>query len=317
MEGKKNFAISRIQEKSGSRIQLSSISKDRFQDNDELKYSLRSLDKCMPWIRNVYVITDDQCPEWVSKKNVIIIDHKDIFPKDDLLPTFNSHTIELCQHRINHLSECFISFNDDFIMGKQVRKRDFFTKRGEPIVWAVKFRKKHKARLLSENYSQMTPHLAGDTRARQMILKTYGLYMPFRVRHYPRGMKRSIMNEIWDRFPDEVYSTLSAQFRSINDVSIHALFSYFSIATGKGKLRVINGGRQIIDALLGRLRHMGATIGANNFEKKLKLIKRLKPLTICLNDGDGARENHYKAVNEFLKNLYPHASKYEKNKLAD
>ena len=86
----------------------------RYQDNNELKYSLRSLEKCLPWIRNVYLITDDQCPKWIKKEKVSIIDQSDLFPGDDYFQTFNSHAIELCQHRIKGLSECFLSMNDDF-----------------------------------------------------------------------------------------------------------------------------------------------------------------------------------------------------------
>jgi UDP-N-acetylglucosamine-lysosomal-enzyme len=38
----------------------SSASANRYRDNNELKYSLRSLEKFAPWIRNVYVVTDNQ-----------------------------------------------------------------------------------------------------------------------------------------------------------------------------------------------------------------------------------------------------------------
>ena len=284
----------------------------RFQDNNELKYSLRSLEKCMPWIRNVYLITDDQCPPWIKKDKVIIIDQKNIFPGDDHFQTFNSHAIELCQHRLNGLAECFLSINDDFILGKNIRKQDVFTRKGHPVIWAVKMSERHKASLLSDRYDQMTPHRAGETRARCMILERYGLYLPYRIRHYPKPMTRTGMQAIWEQFPIEVNRTISSQLRSTSDVAIHALFSFYSIAVGKGRLRVINGARQIGDALVGRLRYMGATIGDKNFDKKLKYIKRLKPLTFCFNDGNRAAEAHRQAVMDFFKTLYPQPSKYEK-----
>ena len=38
----------------------------RFIDNDELKYSLRSVEKFAPWINNIYIITDNQKPSLFS-----------------------------------------------------------------------------------------------------------------------------------------------------------------------------------------------------------------------------------------------------------
>ena len=37
-------------------------SKGRFFDNDELKYSLRSICQFAPWINNLYIITYNQTP---------------------------------------------------------------------------------------------------------------------------------------------------------------------------------------------------------------------------------------------------------------
>ena len=55
------------------------IAKGRFFDNDELKYSLRSLDKYAPWIRHIYLITDNQVPKWLKENSKLtIVDHKDI-----------------------------------------------------------------------------------------------------------------------------------------------------------------------------------------------------------------------------------------------
>ena len=39
---------------------------NRYRDNDELKYSLRSLVRNAPWIRHVYIVTDNQVPSWLN-----------------------------------------------------------------------------------------------------------------------------------------------------------------------------------------------------------------------------------------------------------
>jgi len=43
---------------------------------------------------------------------------QEIFPRKDDLPTFNSAAIECHLHRIPGLSENFLYFNDDFLLGK-------------------------------------------------------------------------------------------------------------------------------------------------------------------------------------------------------
>ena len=52
----------------------------RFFDNDELKYSLRSLEKNAPWINHIFIVTDRQVPKWLNTTNtkVTIIDHSEI-----------------------------------------------------------------------------------------------------------------------------------------------------------------------------------------------------------------------------------------------
>lgn len=42
---------------------------NRFRDNDELRYSMRSLEKFAPWVRNIYLITSGQVPSWLDTSN--------------------------------------------------------------------------------------------------------------------------------------------------------------------------------------------------------------------------------------------------------
>lgn len=57
---------------------MDNIGQNRFSDNDELKYSLRSLQLYAPWIRNIYIVTNGQIPRWLNLKHprIRIITHK-------------------------------------------------------------------------------------------------------------------------------------------------------------------------------------------------------------------------------------------------
>ena len=66
----------------------------RFIDNQELKYSLRSVAKYAPWINHIFIITNGQIPTWLDTNHpkITIVNHKEIMPKE-ALPTFNSEAI--------------------------------------------------------------------------------------------------------------------------------------------------------------------------------------------------------------------------------
>ena len=103
---------------------------NRFYDNNELKYSLRSIEKYAPWFRNIYIVTNGQVPNWLNLTNsrVKLIKHEEIFQNKTHLPTFNSAAIETHIHRIKGLSKYFVYFNDDLLLTKPIWPDDFHTK---------------------------------------------------------------------------------------------------------------------------------------------------------------------------------------------
>lgn len=109
------------------------LAESRFIDTQELKYSIRSVRQYLPWVRNIYIITDNQRPDWLSRdSDVKIIDHVDIIPKS-LLPTFNSNLIEWHIHRIKGIADNFIYMCDDFLVGSDLQPDDFFTEDNKVI----------------------------------------------------------------------------------------------------------------------------------------------------------------------------------------
>lgn len=105
------------------------ISASRFTDNEELRYSLRSLEKHAPWVQHIYIITNGQIPHWLNLDNphVTIVTHDEIFPNRSHLPTFSSPAIECHLHRIPNLSKKFLYLNDDVMFGKDVWPEDFYS----------------------------------------------------------------------------------------------------------------------------------------------------------------------------------------------
>ena len=99
----------------------------RYKTYDLLKYKFRCIEKNMPWVRNIYMIVacPSQVPQWLDTSKVKIVYHKDIIP-EELLPTFNSTTIEMFLHNIEGLSEYFLYGNDDLYPTGKVTPNMFF-----------------------------------------------------------------------------------------------------------------------------------------------------------------------------------------------
>lgn len=283
----------------------------RFQDNDELRYSLRSLALYAPWIRSVHLVTADQKPSWLNTKTVNLVSHRDIFPEGASLPVFSNRPIEFCVHRVPGLAEHFLYFNDDVLLGRPVLFKDFFLPDGSPLLWVVKRGEKTMKRILSQA-GRPASHGSTVARAHAMIKERYGAVFPYTVSHYPKVMTRSSAASLWEAFPAEVAATLDSPFRSPADVSVTILYPLYALAQGIGRARVINGVRRILDAASGRgAAHMGASIGDANARGKMRLIRLLRPRTFCLNDAPGVSEEDRRRLTRFLAAMFPLPCKYE------
>ncbi|KAJ8374043.1 hypothetical protein SKAU_G00046230 [Synaphobranchus kaupii] len=118
------------------------VSASRFEDNEELRYSLRSVERHAPWVRHVFIITNGQIPSWLNLDNprVTVVTHHEIFQNETHLPTFSSPAIETHIHRIPGLSQKFVYLNDDVMFGKDVWPDDFYShSKGQKVylTWPV------------------------------------------------------------------------------------------------------------------------------------------------------------------------------------
>uniref|UniRef100_A0A4W4GL23 N-acetylglucosamine-1-phosphotransferase subunits alpha/beta n=1 Tax=Electrophorus electricus TaxID=8005 RepID=A0A4W4GL23_ELEEL len=118
------------------------VSASRFEDNEELRYSLRSVERHAPWVRHIFVVTNGQIPSWLNLDNprITVVTHQEIFQNVSHLPTFSSPAIETHIHRIPGLSQKFVYLNDDVMFGKDVWPDDFYShSKGQKVylTWPV------------------------------------------------------------------------------------------------------------------------------------------------------------------------------------
>lgn len=275
--------------------------KGRYANNDELKYSLRSVEMYAPWIRTIFIVTDNQVPEWldISNTKVKIIDHKDIMPAESL-PCFNSALIEHFLYKIPGLAEHFLLANDDMYLNKAVTVDDFFTKEGFPIIrlgrrpfrkfrwfWRVNVRKKPL-----KNYSFTI------ARASQLVDDKYGVYYTGMPHHnIDSYLKSDMQRVVEDYFRDEFAANNKNRMRSNDDIQ-RILFSYTALALKRGKLRYVT-----------RKESMHVEIQK---ERHYRRLEKFRPMFFCMNDSEYAKDEDRKTAKEYLERRFPDKSEFEK-----
>ncbi|MGH8879062.1 MAG: stealth conserved region 3 domain-containing protein, partial [Stackebrandtia sp.] len=211
---------------------ISAANDERYLDREELKHSLRSLWMFAPFVRHIYIVTADQHPSWLSTidSRVRVVSHRELFPDASVLPTFNSHAIESCLHRIPGLSENFLYFNDDVFLGREVTVDDFFTSSGLA-----------KVRLSPSQYiyegepeADAIPTDWAAYNSTALIARDFGQQFTQRVKHVPLPLKKSVLHEIESHYAAEVDRTRAARFRSRTDLALPSMFAqYYAIATAR------------------------------------------------------------------------------------
>ena len=294
----------------------------RFRSNDELKYSLRSVGEFAPWVRKVFIVTDDQVPAWLDTSNprVEIVDHKDIF-EDRHLPCFSSRAINLRLHHIKGLSERFLSFDDDFFLGRPTSVSDFFHESGKgKLFTGRRLSWMWPRRLLRESsMPSKGRHHYAVFNSRRLVYQRYGRVVNYDRRHVVKVANGATRYKLESEFPDAVESTLSHPFRHTTDVQVWSLEAYYLIATGGNgphytklyrgdrwlySFRVFRGKRDCVHLPLNRS-------SVEKVKSSLSAIRKYGPLMFCINDGSNIPPETVQLAVGFLKERFPERSEFE------
>lgn len=188
----------------------------RFCNHDELYFSVLSVRVNMPWVRHIYIVTDNQVPSWYEKnKNdrLSIVDHKEIIDLK-FLPTFNSHVIEAHLHKIPGLSEHFIYFNDDVFVGRPLLPSHFFKSNGIASLFIA-----HKSLNDMRLKGKSTPTLLASFNSAK-ILDNFGYQVDNPLVHTYVPLHKSTYNFLWCNYKKEIDSFLINKFRNDNDLNM-------------------------------------------------------------------------------------------------
>lgn len=307
-------------------IPLEAKAKGRFKNNDELKYALRSVEKYAPFIRKIFLVTDNQIPTWLNTNHpkLTVIDHKDIIPSE-YLPTFNAYVIEAFIHKIPDLAEHFLFANDDTFFTAPCSESFFFDNQGRTIVYGKKT--PSIKTIETEKFLNTVKHLNYIYNCYSTLLlikKNLLSCKPFLPHHNIDAYRKTAMIEVSNLLKDEYQTTYTHRFRELYDVSRLAVNSY-DIVKGNAILRyikrfskkrliftpmcLIKYGKQYssLDMSLDSLYDKGSS-----FRKKLlKKISYGHINLACFNDTQNVTDTHRACFREFAEELFPEKSSFE------
>lgn len=270
----------------------------RFRDRGELRYCLRSIAAYAPWIRQVFLVTDDQVPDWLAVEHpgLTVVSHRELFEDPDVLPVFNSHAIETQLHRIPGLAEHYLYFNDDVFLGRPQRPQNYFPPSGLPKVF-------HDTRAVppSSPDSHDDVFTASQRATRRKVEALAGRTYPRILAHAPHPQSRSLYARLEEQLPGGLAGTSRAVFRTATDLAPVTLSLHLALAQGRaveGDLvtaYVSTGRTEEVQRLGGLLRDRGTD-------------------AFCLADGsedEVSPEVQQRALKAFLEAYFPVASPYE------
>lgn len=294
----------------------------RFRDYDIFKYWFRSVEKYASWVNHIYLVTDNQVPEWLDTTNekITIIDHTQIIDQK-YLPIFNSSAIELNIHKIPNLSENFVYFNDDMFLNKRVTPNDFFSKDGLPRdtaglnaiqpLFDFDYIHANNIRIINKNFEKkqvMKKQFFKFINPVNLELNIYTILLFFWPKftrffdlHYPYSISKQNMIDVISKNEESYEKTMKDRFRSTNDITIW-LVRYYALVQGEFSVRSPRVGK-IYDML-------------DKFPEIIDDLTKQKHKMIVINDNSDIDDVQFHLYSEKLRltfeSMLPNKSTFEK-----
>lgn len=267
----------------------------RFTNHNELYYSLHSVRNFLPWVNHIYIVTDNQVPDWFDAEkypNVSIIDHTRII-NEEYLPTFNSHVIEAHLHNIPGLSECFIYFNDDVFVARPLPKEHFFHANGIASLFPADKSLKKMA-----EKGTITPTLAASQNCIRLLKQKHTCHLDHPLVHTYIPLRKSSFQTAWQYYRQEIEAFLPNKFRTNRDLNLATFLvpwlMYFE-------------GRSIPNNDICYYFNIRSNKAPTQYRKLLqKKQDGQQPHSFCANDfhSTGNIPNYQKKLVSMLKNYY-------------
>lgn len=226
------------------------VSATRFASNNEIYYNIASILKYVPFCRHIYVVADNQRPEFIDEfaaqglcavDKIRVVDHREIFRGfEEYLPTFNTRSIESMLWNIDGLSDYFIYLNDDFFFNVPAQLEDFL--KAENLViyghWQNSFALKAKLKyrqLMSRQFGK--PIQPKHMIAQMLGADVLGFKKFFEIHHYPHIVDRHALKDYLLEHPQLLETQIKFKFRSVEQLNPISLMNHIKIQKQQAELK--------------------------------------------------------------------------------
>lgn len=297
----------------------------RFESWDNLRYWFRAVEKFMPWVRRIVLITWGHVPEFLQTdhRRILMVRHGDYIPAE-YLPTYNSNVIELNVHRIEELAENFILFNDDTFPLAPVDESYYFQnnlpcdeavegiivpKEEGAVAHMARYtqinnlmvinRHFEKRKMQEEHREKWYTPVYGKLLERTESLSYWNTLGGIHDPHMANALKKSTLEKLWQLEPQVLDKSSRNHFRAHTDVTQY-LVRYWQLCTGEFVPRRTEGQMCLIDM--------------SNYLKYAEGISRGAYPMVSLNESCTPEEFQVikGAINKALESLLPEKSSFEK-----
>jgi len=284
----------------------------RFRDLDEIRHSLRSVEKFATWVRKIFIVTNGQVPEGINFTNpaIQLVTHAEIFPEGEYLPVFSNVPIEACLHRIPGLSRWFIYFNNDFFLGAPVQIGDFLDEYQRPKVIL--------SHPLAPKWQNANIFVLSTRRTIDFVNTYFGSKNPFyTVLHVPSLLNTQVLFCLEKIFTEQFEQMRRSPFRSATDFHLQTLYAHVLVASEKFRTELWAYRDDNCEYISLRDENFG--LGLVRLIRTIVNLVRHRPKFLCLNDELGQEETwrtHFQLslVRWFYRVYYHKPSAFEKNR---
>jgi hypothetical protein len=225
-------------------------SSTRFAANDEIYYAIASILKYVAFCRRILIVTDQQQPAWLNafaqeglcaEDKIQIIDHRQLFQGyEQVLPTFNSLTIETMLWNIPDLSPQFIYLNDDFFFNAPASLSDFVQQQQLVVYghWQSNTVKKFKYQLrrcLERYWGQKAE--AKYSTAQMLSADLLGMSRYYAIHHRPHVLDKSLLAEYFAKHPQLLMQQIQHRFRDHSQFLPVGLANHLLILAQQAQLK--------------------------------------------------------------------------------
>ena len=223
--------------------------KKEYLQANEIEYCVKSILKFAPFVRRIFIVTDNQKPSFNDLEDLIvsnkvkIVDHKEIFKGyEKYLPTFNIRSIDAMLYRIEDLSETFVYFNDDVFLINKICEEDWFVKNKAVLIgkWATNY-SINPLKVLSGKFKKIFGLRPSFNASQSKAANITGFKKEyFKSYHTARPQIKSLIKEFYRKNPESLIDQIKYRFRNYNQFMPYSLCWHLMIKENSAIIKGVN-----------------------------------------------------------------------------